>query len=74
MSRSVSNLRRALFGVSCHIVFGFGASQALASPAQAALPPVCSVEMEAYCAELCGEAGGYCKPPVWPDTSWCWCY
>jgi hypothetical protein len=32
MSRSFIYLRRALFGTSCAIVFGFGASQALASP------------------------------------------
>ncbi len=32
MSRSFIHLRRALFGVSCAIVFGFGATQALAEP------------------------------------------
>jgi hypothetical protein len=32
MSRSFIHLRRALFGVSCTIVFGFGATQALAEP------------------------------------------
>jgi hypothetical protein len=32
MSRSLSNLRRVLFGVSCAIVFGFGATEALAGP------------------------------------------
>lgn len=31
MSRSFIYLRRALFGVSCAIVFGFGANQALAA-------------------------------------------
>ena len=31
MSRSLSNLRRALFGTSCVIVFGFGATEALAN-------------------------------------------
>jgi hypothetical protein len=32
MSRSFINLRRVLFGVSCAIVFGFGATQAFAYP------------------------------------------
>ena len=32
MSRSFIYLRRALFGTSCAVVFGFGASQALATP------------------------------------------
>jgi hypothetical protein len=32
MSRSFIYLRRALFGVSCTIVFGLGATQALAEP------------------------------------------
>jgi hypothetical protein len=31
MSRSFINLRRALFGVSCVIVFGFGATEAFAT-------------------------------------------
>ena len=30
MSRSLINLRRALLGVSCVVVFGFGATQAFA--------------------------------------------
>jgi hypothetical protein len=34
MSRSFINLRRALFGTSCAIVFGFGATQALAGAPQ----------------------------------------
>lgn len=34
MSRSFSHLRRAVFGLSCVVVFGFGATQALASPDQ----------------------------------------
>jgi len=32
MSRSLIYLRRALFGVSCAIVFGFGATQAFGYP------------------------------------------
>lgn len=63
MSRSFINLRRALFGTSCAIVFGFGATQALSWP----LPPGgldadnCT---EWYCDEYClqnyGE-GGSCS-------------
>lgn len=33
MSRSFIYLRRALFGTSCAIVFGFGATQAFGAPA-----------------------------------------
>lgn len=36
MSRSFIYLRRLLFGTSCTIVFGFGATQALATPQQTA--------------------------------------
>jgi len=36
MSRSFIHLRQILFGTSCVVVFGFGASQALAAPVQAA--------------------------------------
>lgn len=52
MSISFVHLRRILFGTSCAIVFGFGASQALAAPVQAALYG-CTVweaqECDAYC-------------------------
>jgi hypothetical protein len=33
MSRSLTNLRRVLFGVSCTVVFGFGATEAFAERA-----------------------------------------
>jgi hypothetical protein len=68
MSRSLSSLRRILFGTSCAVVFGFGASRALASPATVPPPPVCTVEMEVYCNELCG---GHCVRR--PDFYGCEC-
>ena len=64
MSRSFIYLRRALFGASCTIVFGFGATQAMANPdlaregrcmltGYAYMPPV-GVCPEDYC------GNGYC--------------
>lgn len=41
MSRSSIYLRRALFGTSCAVVFGFGASQAFATPDQQAAGGSC---------------------------------
>ena len=67
MSRSLSNLRRVLFGVSCAIVFGFGATQALAGPPGPGglWPPnpyngSCMLIDE--CSDYCGWYGadGYC--------------
>jgi hypothetical protein len=60
MSRSFIHLRRALFGTSCAIVFGFGASEVLASPAQAWVNR-CGPDLEAYCDnEFCPWPGGEC--------------
>jgi hypothetical protein len=64
MSRSCIYLRRVLFGVSCAVVFGFGATQAFAMPDP---PPSgsCVAGGHPYipvneCPE-CGEPGsGYC--------------
>lgn len=63
MSRSFIHLRRALFGVSCAIVFGFGASEALAAP-EPAQYGACQMTGYVYfppdgvCPEDC--SNGYC--------------
>lgn len=74
MSRSFSYLRRALFGTSCAVVFGFGATQALAGPAQASMRYACTEEWEQYCDYSCGLEGmqGRCAS-VGPRV-WCDCY
>ncbi|HEX2093349.1 MAG TPA: hypothetical protein VHG28_13165 [Longimicrobiaceae bacterium] len=49
------------FGAAVAVVFGFGASQMLAKPALAALPPVCNEEeCNARC-QANGYSGGYCE-------------
>ena len=66
MNRSLSHLRRALFAVSCAIVFGFGARQALAKPSEADFLS-CSPELgqgDEYCNAWCiqqGAIGGGCS-------------
>jgi hypothetical protein len=66
MSRSFIHLRRALFGLSCAIVFGFGATQAFASPDQVYGPPRCERTGVAYLPlnpeEVCPNCpfSGYC--------------
>jgi hypothetical protein len=60
MSRSFVYLRRALFGVSCAVVFGFGASQALAAPRQALTDGTCvkgDPGAIAYCRSYCQSQG-----------------
>ncbi len=63
MSRSFSTLRRALLGVSCAVVFGFGATQALASP-DTARAGSCQFTMYEYhsleCNAQCWQYGGVC--------------
>ena len=61
MSRSFIQLRRIVFGTSCAVVFGFGATQALASPAQAAFFG-CTASQQQQCQNYCGSRGaqGYC--------------
>jgi hypothetical protein len=69
MSRSFIQLRRALFGVSCAVVFGFGGTRAFAM-GDPELPPglACPQSSEpgvpyysAYCSEwVCGFAPAYC--------------
>jgi hypothetical protein len=57
MNRSFIQLRRALFGASCAIVFGFGAAQALASPAPAAFYG-CTEKEEQACNDTCRKLWG----------------
>ncbi len=68
MSRSFIQLRRVLCGVSCAVVFGLGATQALAMP-DPELPPGlhCPTSSDpsepyysVYCAQGCMEEVGYC--------------
>ncbi|HEU0076617.1 MAG TPA: hypothetical protein VFQ76_03145 [Longimicrobiaceae bacterium] len=68
MRRWSIRLRRVLFGVSCAVVFGSGATQALAAP-DPELPPglACPQSSEPgepyysfYCAQGCIEQAGYC--------------
>ncbi len=70
MSRSFIHLRRALFGLSCAIVFGFGATQALAAPQQSRVDKLCPYTLIAYpyitseCIEYCNDLGyfdGECR-------------
>lgn len=56
MSFSFVHLRRALLGTSCAIVFGFGASQALASPAQGTILGCTRWEAQA-CNDFCATYG-----------------
>ena len=56
MRISLNRLRRILFGTSCAVVFGFGASQALASPAQAAFYG-CTVWQDMQCQNYCAGLG-----------------
>jgi hypothetical protein len=56
MTCSFTNLRRALFGLSCTVVFGFGASQALAAPRQSSDDGTClygDPGARAYCRSWC---------------------
>ena len=70
MSRSFIYLRRALFGVSCAIVFGFGATQAFATPDQGARRALYCLRhatnpqpyFTPFCDDACngGPGRGYC--------------
>lgn len=67
MSRSFIQLRRALFGTSCIVVFGFGATQAFGGPSRPlAGPRLCpnadppSPYYSERCAYGCAEGIGYC--------------
>jgi len=62
MSHSLHSLRRAVFGVSCAVVFGFGVSEAVGSPQSAAR--ACPATGYDYpyspCALGCDVGRGYC--------------
>jgi len=62
MSRSLRNLRRALSGISCIVVFGVGATEALATdPNPVPTPVVCLMgapEGHAYCDDYCWSTYG----------------
>ena len=69
MSRSIIYLRRLLFGVSCTIVFGLGATQALAAPDPEPYPgKVCPFDPDYpfqpyysdFCTQCCPQMVGYC--------------
>lgn len=67
MRRSFIHLRRVLFGVSCAVVFGFGATEVLAMPDPEPGPVACPTTVEPsepyytfYCAQGCVEQVGYC--------------
>jgi hypothetical protein len=67
MSRSFIQLRRVVFGASCAIVFGFGATQLAATPhgPLQARGSVCILSDAPYvledgCYGQCPENGGYC--------------
>lgn len=64
MSRSFIHLRRALFGTSCAVVFGFGATQAVATPQQTSRWECSPAGINAQCDEMCRllmYSGGYCN-------------
>lgn len=66
MSRSFNHTRRTLFGLSCIVVFGFGAAEAFGSAGRAAPPRLCPQSdppapyYSESCAEGCAEGIGYC--------------
>lgn len=75
MSISFVHLRRILFGTSCAIVFGFGASQALAAPVQAAKGGGCFYYQVQECNNYCSfnyGLQGRCTSSV--DSYDCACY
>jgi hypothetical protein len=69
MNVSFVHLRRILFGTSCAIVFGFGATQAFAEPRiDLARGPLCRPDQtQCYCngRYYCVPGGALCNDP------WC---
>ncbi len=70
MSVSFAHLRRIVFGTSCAIVFGFGATQAFAEPnLDRDRPPVCRID-QIRCRCVTGQyfcfpaSGGACPDPT----------
>lgn len=71
MNRSLIRLRRALFGVSCAAVFGFGATEAAASRAALPGPPACPARPYEYVTATCN---AYCNGPGFCATyGYCQC-
>ena len=58
MSSSFIKLRRVVFGISCAVVFGFGATQAAPGRARP-LPKECYWELGMYCQQNCASQGLY---------------
>jgi hypothetical protein len=73
MSRSFIHLRRALFGTSCAIVFGFGATQALAGPTAVASSSCGPSECWEHCMRT-GEGEGICTADPYSPGMICVCY
>jgi hypothetical protein len=67
MSRSLIHMRRVLFGVSCTMVFGFGATQAFAERTNQPAASICDSTdpySNAECRTGCyasGQGGGSCN-------------
>lgn len=57
MRISFIHLRRFVFGTSCAVVFGFGATQALGSPTPATFS-TCSEEGQQQCNDICRRTWG----------------
>jgi hypothetical protein len=58
-------LRKASFPMAVALAMGFGASQALATPADAPTARLCTTQEDIRCADKCranGADGGYCDP------------
>jgi hypothetical protein len=65
MSRTATMLRKASFPIAVALAMGFGASQALATPADAPTARLCTTQEDIRCAEKCQASyadGGYCDP------------
>jgi hypothetical protein len=65
MSRTATMLRKASFPMAIALAMGFGASQALATPAKAPAARLCTTQEDIRCAEKCRAQfadGGYCDP------------
>ena len=68
MMRSIRTVRRGVLGLALAGALGFGASQALASPAAAPAAPSCDTLCNRVC-QAAGFIGGFCG-----DGVSCSCY
>ena len=69
-------LRKGFFAAATAAALGFGATQALAAPDQAAGRRACSVLRDAYCNDWCQAKGydaGQCNP-LYEGGCRCWFY